>query len=164
MRRSTASDPACAGRGRKRGYTLDLYRRRADLLREVVSDIELGSDWIVGFCGETEADFAGSEALLEELGFAVNYIFKYDPRPTTHAAERLVDDLAESVKKDRNRRLLALAERVQAAIAVLRGRTVHGVPVSFRGEEALVGTMVELAIDGTTAYGMAGRVPEPVGR
>jgi tRNA A37 methylthiotransferase MiaB len=89
------------------------------------------------------------------------------------------------VKKDRNRRLLALAERVQRTRLeryagtsvrafvestserdprVLLGRTVHGVPVSFRGAAELVGTTVELAIDETTAYGMAGRVPEPVGR
>ena len=48
----------------KRGYTLDLYRKRVAILREVVPDIELGSDWIVGFCGETDADFSrGAERL-----------------------------------------------------------------------------------------------------
>ncbi|TDJ69871.1 MAG: tRNA (N6-isopentenyl adenosine(37)-C2)-methylthiotransferase MiaB [Planctomycetota bacterium] len=169
----------------KRGYNLDLYRKRVAILREFVPDIELGSDWIVGFCGETEADFAGSEALLEELEFAVNYIFKYDPRPATHAAERLDDDLDVSVKKARNRRLLAVAERVQrtrlARYAgtsvrafvestserdprVLLGRTIHGVPVSFRGAQELVGTTIQLAIDETTAYGLAGRAPELAGR
>ena len=110
---------------------------------------------------------------------------KYDARPATHAAENLADDLAEGVKKERNRRLLAVAERVQRArleryagtsvrafvesvserdARILLGRTVHGVPVSFPGEEDFVGRTVELTIDETTAYGMAGRALEPAGR
>ncbi|MCP3916617.1 MAG: tRNA (N6-isopentenyl adenosine(37)-C2)-methylthiotransferase MiaB [bacterium] len=162
----------------KRGYTLDLYRRRADILRDVVPDIELGSDWIVGFAGETEEDFAGSERFLEEQKFLVNYIFKYDPRPGTSADERLADDISEALKKERNARLLAVAEKVQRARLgawigrtahvfvesvsgrdphVLLGRTVHGMPVSFLGDGALVGSMADVAIDESTAYGMAGR-------
>ncbi|MEL6714407.1 MAG: MiaB/RimO family radical SAM methylthiotransferase, partial [Planctomycetota bacterium] len=109
----------------KRGYTLDLYRRRADLLRERIPDIELGSDWIVGFSGETEEDFAGSEAFLAEQGFLVNYVFKYDPRPRTKADERLDDDVPDAVKKERNQRLLRAAERAQRArFERYRGRTV----------------------------------------
>ena len=57
----------------KRGYTTDLYRRRIDILRAEVPDIELGSDWIVGFPGETEEDFAKTEAFVDEIGFLVNY-------------------------------------------------------------------------------------------
>ncbi len=175
--------PAQAGsddvlRRMKRGYTLDLYRRRADLLREVVPDIELGSDWIVGFSGETEEDFAGSERFLEEQGFLVNYVFKYDPRPSTKADERLEDDVPEAVKKERNQRLLRAAERTQRARfqayrgrrvrvfaeslserddRVLLGRTMHGMPVSFEGGEELLGSNVSVEIDESTAYGMAGR-------
>ena len=110
----------------KRGYTLDLYRRRADILRERVPGIELGSDWIVGFSGETEDDFAGSEAFLGEQGFAVNYVFKYDPRPKTRADERLEDDVPEATKKERNQRLLQAAERAQRLrFARYRGETVR---------------------------------------
>lgn len=176
--------PAQAGsddvlRRMKRGYNLDLYRQRAEILRDAVPDIELGCDWIVGFCGETEDDFAGSEAFLREMGFAVNYIFKYDPRPGTSADGRLADDVPDAIKKERNQRLLRVAEAVQhdrferyraksvrafvesvseRAPSVLLGRTWHGLPVSFRGGPELVGRTVELRIEETTAYGMAGAV------
>jgi len=166
----------------KRGYTLDLYRRRADLLREVVPDIELGSDWIVGFCGETDEDFEGSERFLEEQGFLVNYVFKYDPRPSTRADERLVDDIAEAVKKERNQRLLRVAERTQRLRfqryqgesvpvfvesvserdeRVLLGKTPWGMPISFEGDGALVGTHVRATVDETTSYGMSARLDAP---
>jgi len=171
-------------RGMKRGYTVDLYRRRADLLREAVPDIELGSDWIVGFPGESEEDFQASERLLEEQAFLVSYVFKYDPRPGTRAGDDRPDDVPAEVKKERNARLLALAERVQRARfarciggrvealveslsrrdgGVLHGRTPQGMPVSFRGDAGLVGRRVELAIDEATAFGMAGRL-EPAAR
>jgi len=171
--------PAQAGSDRmlkamKRGYTLDLYRRRMDMLREIVPDIELSSDWIVGFCGETEEDYLGSERFLEEQQFAVNYIFKYDPRPTTHAAEELVDDVPTEVKKERNARLLAKAEivalaRLQRHVGKTRrvfvegegrkpgrvtGRTEHGLPVSLAGGAELVGTSVEVTIATATAFGL----------
>jgi tRNA-2-methylthio-N6-dimethylallyladenosine synthase len=160
----------------KRGYTVDLYRRRVAILREAVPDIELGSDWIVGFCGESEDDFAQSLALLEEISFAQSYVFQYDPRPGTTAAERLSDDVPAEVKKERHQRLLAAAERVQRArlarhqgrltrafiesvgerdARVLLGHTVHGLPCSLQAGAELVGRMVELAVEQTTAFGMA---------
>jgi tRNA-2-methylthio-N6-dimethylallyladenosine synthase len=162
----------------KRGYTLDLYRKRVDLLREVVPEIELGSDWIVGFCGETDADFAGSEAFLEEQQFLVNYIFKYDPRPGTRADD-VPDDVPKAVKKERNQRLLAVSERVQrrrfeAQVGrtlpvfvesvserdgrVLLGRSTTGMAVSLKGSADRVGALHDVTIDEATAFGMAGRL------
>ncbi|QDU85197.1 tRNA-2-methylthio-N(6)-dimethylallyladenosine synthase [Planctomycetes bacterium Pla163] len=99
----------------KRGYTTDLYRRRLDMLREIVPDVEVGTDWIVGFPGETDEDFAATEAFCEEIGFAQNYVFKYDPRPTTKAEVEMPDDVPTAVKKERNSRLLRVAERSQFA-------------------------------------------------
>jgi len=169
----------------KRGYTTELYRGRVGVLREVVPDIELGSDWIVGFCGETEDDFRATEAFLEEQEFAVNYVFKYDPRPATSADGRLADDVPEGEKKDRNRRLLEVAERVQRRrFARLRGRAVrafvestserdprvllarteHGLPVSFEGGVELLGRSVALAVEGTTAYGMSAKLAPDAAR
>ena len=163
----------------KRGYTLDLYRRRADILRAEIPEIELGSDWIVGFCGETDADFEGSMSFLQEQEFLVNYIFKYDTRPGTSSEQKLEDDVPTEVKKERNQALLETAERVQRLRfarqqgrrvqafveslserdeRVLLGRTHQGMPVSFRGEAELLGTNVELEVLEGTAYGMAGRV------
>ncbi len=175
--------PAQAGsdavlRRMKRGYNVDLYRRRTDLLREVVPDIELGSDWIVGFCGETDEDFEASEALLTEQEFLVNYIFKYDPRPGTRSDEA-PDDVPEQLKRSRNQRLLAVAERVQRRrfegqigctlpvfiekasprdSAVLHGRTRTGMPVSVRGDAGRIGRVVDVTIDEATAFGLAGRL------
>lgn len=171
------SDPIL--KAMKRGYTLDLYRRRIELLRSIVPDIELGSDWIVGFPGESEEDFAGSEAFLEEIGFVVNYIFKYDPRPTTKSAETLSDDIDEATKKDRNRRLLDLSARVglrrtsayvgrevsvflestsERRAGSLMGRSIHGLPVSVEAGEEQLGQLVRVLVKEATAYGMSGEL------
>ena len=164
-------------RAMKRGYTAELYRKRMELLRARVPDVELASDWIAGFCGETDADHAASEALMAEQGFVTNYVFKYDPRPTTHAAEHLADDVPEDVKKERNQRLLALAESVGsrrhgAQVGATRevfvestsdrmegglvGRTQHGLMTSFRGPAELVGTVARVTIESATAFGLSG--------
>ncbi len=176
--------PAQAGsddvlRAMKRGYTTDLYRKRLAMLREIVPDAELGSDWIVGFPGETDEDFEQTLAFAEEVGFVVNYVFKYDPRPTTHAADELPDDVPTAVKKERNQRLLKKAEEIATlrlgryvgqtvrvfvedesdrAEGVLHGRSVHGIPVSFAGDPTLIGTEVEVAVQQASAYGMHGVV------
>ncbi len=161
----------------KRGYTLDLYRKRVDILRELVPDVELGSDWIVGFCGETEEEFQGSIDFLEEQQFLVNYIFKYDPRPGTRSDGERADDVSTALKKERNQRLLKAAEQVQRARftrylgqqvdawvdsvserdpRILLGRTRQGMAVSFPGAPSLVGSMAQIQIAETTAYGMGG--------
>ncbi len=161
----------------KRGYTVDLYRGRVAILREEIPDIELSSDWIVGFPGESEADFAASLDLLGEVGFAQNYVFSYDPRPDTTAADKLADDVSAERKKERHRELLAEAERVQGQRlaryrgtlvrafvesrserdpSTLLGHTTHGLPISFRGSPELVGSTVCLRVEGTTSFGMGG--------
>ena len=161
----------------RRGYTTDLYRRRIDLLRAEVPDLEVGSDWIVGFPGETDEDYAASERFLAEQAFSASYVFKYDPRPGTKAADGLEDDVPEAVKKDRNARLLAASDRValgrlskhvgsrrrvfvegvgERGPSTLLARTIHGLPVAFEGSADLVGSEVEVEIAGATAHGLAG--------
>ena len=163
-------------RAMKRGYTTDLYRRRADVLRALVPDIELGSDWIVGFPSENDDEFATCEAFLAEQGFVVNYVFKYSPRPDTAAFER-ADDVPEEVKKERNQRLLAAAERAQRARfeaqigrrqpafvedapsdrpGTLRARTHHNLPITLRGGAEHVGTTVDVVPEHASPYGLAG--------
>jgi tRNA-2-methylthio-N6-dimethylallyladenosine synthase len=161
----------------KRGYNRELFAKRTEILRAAVPDIELASDWIVGFPTETDAEHEQSEALLAEQGFVVNYIFKYSPRPSTHAAEALADDVPEEVKKTRNQRLLALAAETglkrhsrhvgetrrtfvegtsEKRPGELLGRTIHGMIVSFPGPAECIGREIEVRIEGASPYGLAG--------
>lgn len=165
----------------KRGYTTDLYRRRAALLREHVPDIELGSDWIVGFPGESEADFSASAEFLAEQGFLVNYVFQYDPRPGTGAAEQ-ADDVPLATKKARNQALLRAGEasslarhrawlgRTLDVLAEaehdkrpghLRGRSAHGMTVSFPGDAGLLGSRVAVTVEHASPYGLSGSLGAP---
>jgi len=153
-------------RAMRRGYTVDLYRSRIDRLREAVPEIEIGSDWIVGFPGETEEDIDLSERLLEEIGFVQNFVFKFSPRPGTDAAA-MADDVPESEKRRRNARLLAAAHRVAAGrmraqvgrvVEVLvegpsgkdpgrlLGRTSTNLAVRFEGDRSLAGTLANVRI------------------
>ena len=72
------------------------------------------SDFIVGFPGETDADFEATFSLISEIGYASAYSFKYSPRPGTPAAD-LVDQVPEAIKSERLARLQAAIDRQQAA-------------------------------------------------
>lgn len=169
-------------RAMRRGYTTDLYRRRVAMLREIVPDLELASDWIVGFPGEGEEDHVASERFLEEMGFVTSYVFQYDPRPGTSSDERLRDDVPRETKRERNHRLLAVAERValgrmsaqvgrtllafaeeqdeRASVAGkpwLRGRTTSGLPVRFPAPCEQLGRLLEVRVESASAYGLTAR-------
>ncbi|MEI6984951.1 MAG: tRNA (N6-isopentenyl adenosine(37)-C2)-methylthiotransferase MiaB [Rhodospirillaceae bacterium] len=92
------------------------YRRVVDQLRHFRPDIGLSSDFIVGFPGETDADFADTLALVEEIGYAQAYSFKYSPRPGTPAAELAAEaSVPESVMGERLAQLQELLNRQQLA-------------------------------------------------
>ncbi|MFL5705953.1 MAG: MiaB/RimO family radical SAM methylthiotransferase [Ktedonobacteraceae bacterium] len=97
----------------KRGYTLDEYRNKIRRVRELWPGISLSTDIIVGFCGETEAEFQHTLDLLEEIRFDVVHVAAYSVRPGTVAA-RWDDDIPLAEKK---RRLHAV-EEIQARIAL----------------------------------------------
>jgi tRNA-2-methylthio-N6-dimethylallyladenosine synthase len=141
-----------------------------------VPDLEIGSDWIAGFPGETDADHEATERFLAELAPAVSYVFKYDPRPGTRAAER-PDDVPREVKQERNQRLLAAGERaalgrmrrhvgvplevfVEEALGPgeLRARSVHGLQVRLAGPPELVGRTLRVVARDASAYALAGAV------
>ncbi|MCZ6855379.1 MAG: tRNA (N6-isopentenyl adenosine(37)-C2)-methylthiotransferase MiaB [Gammaproteobacteria bacterium] len=84
----------------KRGHTVLEYKERISKLRDVRPDISLSSDFIVGFPGESDEDFAATMALIEEIGFDLSFSFIYSARPGTPAAD-LEDDTLETVKKHR---------------------------------------------------------------
>ncbi len=97
-----------------RKHTSDFYLDIIDRLRRVRPDIALSSDFIVGFPGETDRDFNDTLRLVETVGYAQAYSFKYSPRPGTPAATEEVQ-IEESVKEDRLSRLQALLVRQQTS-------------------------------------------------
>jgi len=91
----------------KRGYTAADYRDMMDRVRATIPDCAISSDFIVGFCGETEESFQKSVDAVREYRFKNSFIFKYSPRSGTKAFELLADDIPEDVKRRRNHELLA---------------------------------------------------------
>ncbi len=109
-----------------RGYTVESYREMLARLRETIPGAAVTSDFIVGFCGETEEEFLQTAALVRDARFKNSFIFKYSGRPGTKAAELYEDDVPEAVKRRRNNELLA----IQNAISLednqpFLGRTVE---------------------------------------
>ena len=92
----------------KRNYTAGYYMDMLHRCREKVPGVAVSSDFIVGFCGETEESFAKSMDLVREAKFKNSFIFKYSERAGTKAADRYPDDVPEDVKKRRNNDLLAV--------------------------------------------------------
>ena len=150
----------------KRGHTALEYRAKIRALRRVRPDILISSDFIVGFPGETETDFAATLALVDDIGFDQSFSFIYSRRPGTPAAD-YPDDVPPEVKKERlarlQRRIETLAQRysrqlvgtVQRVLVEgpsrkdpqqLAGRTESNRVVNFNGTPSLVGQFVHLTI------------------
>jgi len=154
----------------KRGYTAMEYKSTIRKLRAVRPDINLSSDFIVGFPGETEDDFAKMMKLIDDVGFDNSFSFIFSPRPGTPAAA-LHDDTPQDVKLKRLQHLQGViednAKRISASLvgkvqrilvegpsrkdpAELMGRTECNRIVNFKGQARLVGQMVDVTI--TEAY------------
>jgi tRNA-2-methylthio-N6-dimethylallyladenosine synthase len=160
----------------KRGHTVLEYKSKIRRLRALRPDLDLSSDFIVGFPGETDADHAATLRLIEELDFDFSFSFIYSPRPGTPAAS-LPDDVPASVKKARLQELQALIEaqgrfRNEAMVGGLErvlvegpsrrdrdelaGRTANNRVVNFAGPPELVGTMVDLLITEAQPHSLRG--------
>jgi tRNA-2-methylthio-N6-dimethylallyladenosine synthase len=96
----------------KRGYTTGHYREMLARIRETIADAAVTSDFIVGFCGETEEDFQQTAGWVREGRFKNSFIFKYSPRPGTKGFELYADDVPEEVKRRRNNDLLAIQNAI----------------------------------------------------
>ena len=120
----------------KRGYTAAEYWQMLQRIRATVPGAAVTSDFIVGFCGESEEDFQQTVDLVRRARFKNCFIFKYSPRPGTKAAELLADDVPEPVKRLRNNQLLA----IQNAI-------------SLEDNQALVGQVLEVLVEGPSTLG-----------
>ncbi len=99
----------------RRGYTVEKYNEVTDATREAIPELALASDFIVGFPGETDAEFDKTLELLKERKFQNSFIFKYSPRPQTVAARKMADDVPMAVKRERNQLLLKAQEQVGRA-------------------------------------------------
>ena len=95
----------------RRGYTVEAYLEKVRCLRELVPDVALSTDIIVGFPGETDEDFEATRALMRAVEYDSVFIFKYSSRPGTEATD-FVDDVPRLVKEARNQELLALQEQI----------------------------------------------------
>ncbi len=115
----------------KRGYSIGEYMEMLGRLREAIPHAAVTSDFIVGFCGETDAEFQTTLDLVRTADFKNSFIFKYSPRPGTKAFDRQPDDVPEAVKKERNQALL----EAQAA-------------VSLAGNLRFIGTRQQVLVEG----------------
>jgi tRNA-2-methylthio-N6-dimethylallyladenosine synthase len=143
-----------------RGYTRARYLELLAELREAVADVALSTDLIVGFPGETEADFEATLDTVAHVGYDNVFAFRYSPRPGTPAAT-MADQVPAEVKANRHARLLALAARGAAERSGrLAGRTVE-VLVDGRSKKDGVGLqgrtrcnrVVNVEADGEVAIG-----------
>ena len=96
----------------RRGYTVEDYRDMMQRIRDRLPDAAVSSDFIVGFCGETEADFELTVKAVAEHRFKNSFIFKYSERPGTKANDQLEDDVPYKVKQRRNNELLQLQNKI----------------------------------------------------
>lgn len=120
-----------------RGYTVEQYKELIDKARQLMPDLSLVSDMIVGFCGETDEDFEASLALMRYARFMNCYMFKYSPRPGTVAARQYADDVPEPLKQERHACMFALQnETCLANNRSMIGRTVE---VLVEGPSKLTG-------------------------
>jgi tRNA-2-methylthio-N6-dimethylallyladenosine synthase len=172
----------------KRGYTVEDYREMMGRIRTIVPDAAVTSDFIVGFCGETEEDFQKTYDLVAECRFKNSFIFKYSERPGTKGAELLKDDVPYEVKNRRNNELLELQNRISeqdsqrflgerldvlvegasdrakqrgedtGEIVQLTGRTSDDRIVVFDGNPRLIGEIIPLAVYDVSPHTLFGAV------
>jgi len=150
----------------KRGHTAIEYKSKLRRLRSVRPDIYLSSDFIVGFPGETDADFEATMNLIQEVGFDMSFSFIYSERPGTPAAG-IIDDIPLEVKKQRLQLLQARLNQQAQQYArqmvgtkqtllvegpsrkdpsQLAGRTENNRVVNFVGQPTMIGQFVDVEI------------------
>ncbi|PSJ18678.1 tRNA (N6-isopentenyl adenosine(37)-C2)-methylthiotransferase MiaB [Nitrosomonas supralitoralis] len=162
----------------KRGYSVLEYKSIIRKLRTIRPDISLSSDFIVGFPGETEADFQATLKLVEDINYDDSYSFVYSPRPGTPAAD-LPDDMSQEEKMERLHRLqaqLSLQSRkisqqmigsIQRVLLEgiskknldeLSGRTDNNRVVNLAGNSELIGHFVNVRITEARAHSLRGEI------
>lgn len=158
----------------KRGYTAQQYRDLVHKIRDIVPDVAIHGDIIVGFPGETEAQFQRTYDLLADLRLDKIHLARYSPREGTVSARRMVDDVPDEAKRDRFHRLEVLQREVSQekmkvylgeTVEVLveerhkgrwRGRNPQNKLVFFDDEQDLRGQLVSVRVTWAGPYSMSG--------
>ncbi|HQY73248.1 MAG TPA: tRNA (N6-isopentenyl adenosine(37)-C2)-methylthiotransferase MiaB [Aestuariivirga sp.] len=160
-----------------RGHGTAAYMDTVAKVRAARPDMALSGDFIVGFPGETDADFEDTLTLIEEVGYASAYCFKYSPRPGTPAAED-PDQVPDEVVAERLARIQALIHAQQTAFnrscvgrslpvllekpgrepSQLMGRSPYLQPVHVNGQKAQIGAVLEVKIDSVGTNSLSGHI------
>jgi tRNA-2-methylthio-N6-dimethylallyladenosine synthase len=159
-----------------RGYSASDYLKKVGMLRKYVPDCAITTDVIVGYPGETDADFEATKNLMEEAEFNSAFIFKYSPRPPAKACG-LGDDVPMKVKEERNQVLLKLRDKMsdkkdkgfigrQTEVLVenicrkekhkVTGRNRQNIKVVFEGGKDLIGTLKSVKVSSVVGHTLAG--------
>ena len=162
----------------KRGYTTLEFKQKIRKLRKVRPDISISSDFIVGFPGETDADFEQTMKLIDDVGFDQSFSFIFSKRPGTPAAN-LPDETSDAMKHERLARLQNVlnenARRINAAMIgtiqnvlvektskknpnEMSGRTENMRYVNFPGDARMIGQFVDVEITQAMSNSLRGRV------
>jgi tRNA-2-methylthio-N6-dimethylallyladenosine synthase len=168
----------------KRHYNAHQYLELIDRARDTVPDIAIAGDFIVGFPGESDEDFAATAELVRKVRYKNCFIFKYSPRPGTKADQQFLDDVPYELKKRRNIELLRIQEKISEQLnkafllrhvkvlveglskkpnvscegdnPQLVGRTATEHIVVFNGPESLAGELVDIRITQTSPLTLFG--------
>lgn len=162
-------------------YTLEQYLEKVQMLREIVPNVHLGTDIIVGFPTETEEEFQETYRMLKEIEYSVAFLFAYSPRKGTPAM-RWKDDIPEDVKQDRLQRLIALQDEIYTNhrqqllgteievlvekqnfkdSSLLKGRSRCWKNVLFQGGDELMGTLQRVKIHSYSHQTLIGDLVAP---
>lgn len=162
----------------KRQHTVGDYKAKIADLRDVRPNISISSDFIIGFPGETDQDFAATMKLIEDVGFDFSFSFIYSPRPGTPAAN-LPDSIPIQVKKERlaqlqaqitkqgteiSRRMIGTIQKVlverpsKKNIMQMSGRTENNRVVNFDGAKSMVGQLIDVKITEALPNSLRGEV------
>jgi len=162
----------------RRRYTRDSYLDLIAQIRHSLPDVALSTDMIVGFPGETDADFEDTLTLTAAVRYHSMFSFKYSPRPNTLADKRLPDDVSETEKTRRIVALQALQREIQSTLneemvgqtvdvlvdassrrreVELSGRTSTNVPVNLPGPSEWIGRTLPVHIERAGPHSVWGR-------
>jgi tRNA-2-methylthio-N6-dimethylallyladenosine synthase len=162
----------------KRGHTVLEYKSKIRRLKKIRPELYMSSDFIIGFPGETDADFEATMNLIQEIGFDMSFSFIYSQRPGTPAAD-LVDDISLDAKKQRlkllqtrlsqqsqdlSRKMVGTTQRLlvmgpsKKDPMVLAGRTENNRVVNFNGQPQHIGEFVDVVITEALANSMRGEL------